>query len=316
MLIFTQGPSGWLASPVNHLHFGLILPNYGDALSPERLVVSARAAERAGFDSGWVTDHLLVPTKYASTYGTITEALVTVAFLAGKTEHLELGVSALVIPQRNPYVVLKQIVSLDYLSGGRIVMAVAAGWIQAEFSTLGAPFDGRGKLLDEWLALARAIFDQPAGPITHIGGLPLEDAWLAPGSARSGGPELWVAGVSQVTIARATKTGIWHPVALPPARLATMAADFRRRRTDGRVILRINAHFSPEPDRGGTDERGRHAITGPSEWLAERLDEYVEVGCDGFVLNLGHDTPALDERVQRFAEEVRPLLHSTFPPAA
>ncbi len=301
---------------MNHLHFGLILPNYGDALSSERLVSSARAAEQAGFDSGWVTDHLLVPAEYASTYGTITEALVTVGFLAGQTERLELGVSALVVPQRNPYAVLKQIVSLDYLSGGRIVMAVAAGWMKDEFTTLGVPFDGRGKLLDEWLALARASFDQPAGPVKHVGGLPLRDAWLAPNSARSGGPELWVAGVSQVTLARAAKTGVWHPVALTPARLATMAADFRQRRADGRVILRINAHFSPEPDRGGTDERGRHAITGPSEWIAERLDEYVESGCDGFVLNLGHDAPALEERTQRFAEEVRPLLQSTFPPAA
>lgn len=301
---------------MNHLHFGLILPNYGEALSPDRLAASAVAAERAGFDSGWTTDHVLVPAEWASVYGTITEALVTLGFLAGHTKRLELGVSALVVPQRNPYVALKQIVSLDYLSGGRIVMAVAAGWMEGEFRTLGAPFDARGKLLDEWLELARSLFDQSPGPIDHRGGFAVDDAWLAPGPRRAGGPELWVAGVSEITLARASKTGVWHPVALPPGRLGAMAADFRQRRTDGRIVLRINVHFAPEPDRDGTDERGRHAISGPPEWIAERLDEYVEAGCNGFVLNLGHEVPALSERAERFAEEVRPLLKSTFPPAA
>jgi alkanesulfonate monooxygenase SsuD/methylene tetrahydromethanopterin reductase-like flavin-dependent oxidoreductase (luciferase family) len=60
----------------------------------------------------------------------------------------------------------------------------------------------------------------------------------------------------------------------------------------------------------GTDERGRHAVAGPPEWIAERLGEYVEEGCDGFVLNLGHELPGLDDRLRRFAGEVRPLLEA------
>jgi alkanesulfonate monooxygenase SsuD/methylene tetrahydromethanopterin reductase-like flavin-dependent oxidoreductase (luciferase family) len=59
-----------------------------------------------------------------------------------------------------------------------------------------------------------------------------------------------------------------------------------------------------------TDERGRHALAGPADWIAERLGEYVDAGCDGFVLNLGHDAADLDERVHRFAAEVKPLLAS------
>ena len=59
------------------LHVGLILPNYGDGLDREALVRAARAAEEAGFDSGWVTDHLIVPEEHAPIYGTIAEALVT-----------------------------------------------------------------------------------------------------------------------------------------------------------------------------------------------------------------------------------------------
>src|ERR671931_1451806 len=112
-----------LRSRVARLHLGLILPNYGDVLEAERLAAAAVAAEEAGFDSGWVTDHLLVPPEHAPVYGTIAEALVSLGFLAGRTERLQLGVSALVVPQRNPLLTLKQLTTLDLLSGGRIVTA-------------------------------------------------------------------------------------------------------------------------------------------------------------------------------------------------
>src|ERR671931_2737866 len=194
------------------LHLGVILPNYGEALDAERLAGVAVAAEQVGLDSGWVTDHLIVPAEHAGTYGSIAEALVSVGFLAARTKRLELGVSALVVPQRQPLVALKQLTTLDFLSGGRIVTAVAAGWMEEEFVTLGAPFDSRGKLLDEWLDLAASVFAQMPGRVRYEGKLLSVDGWLAPPLVRPGGTELWVAGVSRATIRRATKTGVWHPV--------------------------------------------------------------------------------------------------------
>ena len=86
-----------------------------------------------------------------------------------------------------------------------------------------------------------------------------------------------------------------------------MAAEFRELRPDGRVILRIGVYVQDEPG-PGTDERGRHAIAGPPSWIAERLGEYVEAGCDGFVVNLDYDRPGLEDRVAAFAEDVAPLL--------
>jgi alkanesulfonate monooxygenase SsuD/methylene tetrahydromethanopterin reductase-like flavin-dependent oxidoreductase (luciferase family) len=284
------------------LHLGLILPNYGEGLEAERLAASAVAAEEAGFDSGWVTDHLVVPEKHAPVYGSIAEALVSLGFLAGRTRRLLLGVSALIVPARNPLVALKQLTTLDLLSGGRIVTAVAAGWMEEEFETLGAPFAHRGRLLDEWLDLAAAAFEQMPGRVRFEGELLSVDGWLAPGLVRPGGPELWVAGVSPATLRRAATTGVWHPVALSPDELGRMAADF-----DGRVVLRIGVYFAEEP-RTGEDERGRHAVEGPPEWVAQRLTEYVEAGCDGFVVNLDYEREGLEERVHRFAEEVAPLL--------
>ena len=285
------------------LHVGLILPNYGTALDAERLAGAAGAAAQAGFDAGWGTDHLVVPPEHAPIYGTIAEALVSLGFLAGRTERLQLGVSALVIPQRNPLVALKQLTSLDFLSGGRIVTAVAAGWMDGEFELLGADFDGRGRRLNEWLSLAAEALGEMPGRVEF----PAGEGWLAPALVRPGDPELGIAGVSRATIRRAAVTGVWHPVALPPAKLRPMAEEFRERRRDGRVILRLGIYLREEPA-DGTDERGRHAVTGPPEWIAERLAEYIDAGCDGFVVNLDHDAQGLEERVARFAEEVRPLL--------
>src|SRR5207247_6005083 len=143
--------------------------NYGDGLTAERLAAAAVAAEEAGFDSGWVTDHLIVPDEHAPVFGAIAEALVSLGFLAGRTSRLQLGVSALVVPQRDPLVALKQLATLDFLSGGRIVTAVAAGWMEREFETVRASFAQRGRLLDEWLDFPAAVFAQLPGHCRYAG---------------------------------------------------------------------------------------------------------------------------------------------------
>jgi alkanesulfonate monooxygenase SsuD/methylene tetrahydromethanopterin reductase-like flavin-dependent oxidoreductase (luciferase family) len=287
------------------LHLGLILPNYGDELDAERLAGAAHAAEDAGFDSGWVTDHLIVPGEHAPVYGTIAEALVSLGFLAGRTTRLQLGVSALIVPQRNPLVALKQLTTLDFLSGGRIVTAVAAGWMEGEFENLAAPFAQRGRLLDDWLDLAASAFAQMPGRVRYEGELLSVDGWLSPAPVRPGGPELWVAGVSRATLRRARKTGVWHPVALAPDQLRELRDGF-----DGRTILRISTYLAEEPQ-ASEDERGRHAIEGPPDWIAERLREYLDAGCDGFVVNLDHERDGLEDRIRRFGAEVLPLLRAS-----
>ena len=83
-------------------HLGVVLPNYGKAFDPARLTAAAAAAEAAGLDSGWMTDHVLAPTRHAGIYGTITEALVTVGYLAGRTSRLRLGRLGAHVPSANP----------------------------------------------------------------------------------------------------------------------------------------------------------------------------------------------------------------------
>lgn len=289
-------------------HVGVVLPNYGQAFDPGRLAGVARAAEEAGLDSGWLTDHVLPPASHAGVYGTVAEALVAVGFLAGCTQRIRLGVSALIVPQREPLLTLKQLVTLDVLSGGRLVTAVAAGWMAGEFQTLGASFRDRGRRLDDWLDLVGNLQRQAPGPVAADGPIPVSDAWLAPAPTRQEGLELWVAGVSRHTLRRAAKTGVWHPVALPPRELRSMAAAFRAEVPEGRVMLRLGVSLQQRIEEAATDERGRHAVAGPGRWVAEQLNDYVEAGADGFVVNLDHQAPGLEDRIGRFAAEVRPML--------
>ena len=289
-------------------HVGVVLPNYGQGFDPGRLAGVARAAEEAGLDSGWLTDHVLPPASHAGVYGTVAEALVAVGFLAGSTQRIRLGVSALIVPQREPLLTLKQLVTLDVLSGGRLVTAVAAGWMAGEFQTLGASFRDRGRRLDDWLDLVGDLQRQAPGPVAADGPIPVSDAWLAPAPTRQEGLELWVAGVSRHTLRRAAKTGVWHPVALPPRELRSMAAAFRAEVPEGRVMLRLGVSLQERIEEAATDERGRHAVAGPGRWVAEQLNDYVEAGADGFVVNLDHQAPGLEDRIGRFAAEVRPML--------
>jgi len=291
-------------------HLGVVLPNYGEAFDPGHLAAAAAAAEDAGLDSGWTTDHVLPPSRHAGVYGTIAEALVAVGFLAGRTRRLRLGVSALIVPQREPLLTLKQLVSLDVLSGGRLVTAVAAGWMEEEFQTLGASFADRGRRLDQWLELAGELTRQAPGRVVADGPVPVSDAWLAPAPTRPEGLELWVAGVSRHTLRRAARTGVWHPVALPVRQLRSMAAAFRAEVPEGRVVLRLAVSLQDRLEEGASDDRGRHMVAGPAGWVAEQLNDYLEAGADGFVVDLGHGAPGLEDRIAAFAAEVAPLLVS------
>jgi alkanesulfonate monooxygenase SsuD/methylene tetrahydromethanopterin reductase-like flavin-dependent oxidoreductase (luciferase family) len=231
-----------------------------------------------------------------------------VGWLAGQTSRLRLGTSALIVPQREPLLTLKQLVTLDVLSGGRLVTAVAAGWMEEEFQTLGASFPDRGRRLDEWLDLVGDLLRQAPGRVVAEEPVELSDAWLAPGPSRPEGLELWVAGTSRHTLRRAAKTGVWHPVALPLRELRSMAAAFRAEVPEGRVVLRLAVAVQDRLEEEPADERGRHMVAGPARWVAEQLNDYLEAGADGFVLDLGHNQPGLEDRIAGFAAEVKPDL--------
>jgi alkanesulfonate monooxygenase SsuD/methylene tetrahydromethanopterin reductase-like flavin-dependent oxidoreductase (luciferase family) len=120
-----------------------------------------------------------------------------------------------------------------------------------------------------------------------------------------------VAGVSRHTLRRAARTGVWHPVALPLRELRSMAAAFRAEVPEGRVVLRLGVTIQERLEEDATDDRGRQMVAGPAGWVAEQLNDYLEGGADGFVVDLGHNLPGLEDRIARFAADVRPLLVTT-----
>ena len=162
------------------MKFGVILPNYGEPASRLATVDTALAAENLGFDSAWVTDHMALPESDGPTYTPIFEALTTTAFLAASTRRIRLGISALVLPQRNPYEVAKQLATIDVLSGGRVMLAVGIGWSKGEFENLGYTFTNRGKRADEAIMVLRTLWR--GGRVISLPGpaLPLRQSPIQP----------------------------------------------------------------------------------------------------------------------------------------
>src|ERR671914_304943 len=150
-------------------------------MAPGTLVELAEAAERLGYRTLYLPDHLLPPAPYSDTYGGVYEPLVTLAHLAAHTSTIRLGTSVLVLPMRSPFVVAKQVATLDRLSGGRAVLGVGVGWDRAEFAAVGADFATRGARTDEDIALLRHLFRDG-------GALPAPVPPLAPGVFPPGPP--------------------------------------------------------------------------------------------------------------------------------
>src|SRR5262249_19084766 len=130
------------------------------------------------------------------------------AFLAGRTSRVQLGVSVLVAPQRPVLLSAKQWATLDALAGGRTILGVGTGWLREEFEALGAAtFAQRGTALDEALRIFRTAWSQP-GPVAFAGEVyrfaPLR---ADPKPVRAGGPPIWIGGHGRRALRRAAELG-------------------------------------------------------------------------------------------------------------
>jgi probable F420-dependent oxidoreductase len=150
---------------------GVTLPTQGALATPEAVSTIARQAEAAGFGSLWVTDHIAIPVNSVSRYpytkdGSLPwdpaipylDALTALAWVAALTRSVRLGTSVLVLPMRHPLPVAKAMATLDYMSAGRAVLAVGAGWFEEEFALLGQPFHDRGRRLADAVRLLKACW--------------------------------------------------------------------------------------------------------------------------------------------------------------
>ena len=305
------------------MRYGVALPNYGSLATPDALVQLARRAERLGIDSVWVSDHLVAPTSVRSRYpydrrpdappgdmGVIEhfyEPLVTLAYLAGATSTVRLGVSAYVVPYRPPVVTAKQVATLDVLSRGRLVLAVGVGWLREEFEALGVPFEGRGRRTDEYLALCRALWTDEVARYDGTT-VRLPPVRTGPKPLQRPHPPLWVAGNSAAARARAACVGQgWHAIDLAPAELAPLAADLRRRvaaagRAPDEVAVSLRKGILVgDPPRGEP-----HPLYGGPSAIRADLAAYAAAGCNYLVL--GVRGPRSVEAFEHALDEIASVL--------
>src|ERR1044071_9027337 len=145
------------------LAFGLFSLNSGPCSYPETAAKVARAAEDAGFDSLWCGEHVVLPDPQAppspmAPGDRILDPVVALTWCAAHTKRVKLGTGIIILPQRNPLVLAKELATLDELSGGRLICGIGVGYLEPEFRALGIPFPDRGARTDEYLAAMRAIW--------------------------------------------------------------------------------------------------------------------------------------------------------------
>jgi probable F420-dependent oxidoreductase len=151
------------------MKFGLHSVNLHSCGYPETAAGLARVAEAEGFESLWVADHVVLPDpplpgRPMSPDMRLLDPVVMLTFYAALTTRIRLATGVIVLPQRNPLVLAKQLATLDVLSNGRVMFGLGVGWCEPEFRALGVPFEHRGTRGDEYLAAMRAIWtqDKPA----------------------------------------------------------------------------------------------------------------------------------------------------------
>jgi probable F420-dependent oxidoreductase len=225
------------------MDFGLFLPVSGRSATRANLQEYARLAERLGFSALWAAERLVIPwtieTPYPYAEGAtfivppdrpFLESLTVLAFLAGCTERIGLGVSVLVLPYRHPLHWAKVAASIDVLSEGRFTLGVGVGWMQEEFDALNADFPERGRVSDEQLELLRGALTEEHSSFQGKHYRFTNIAFNPKGYDRSRVP-IWVGGEGAAAQKRAARYGdAWFPyfVRATPAEVAARFENVRR----------------------------------------------------------------------------------------
>ncbi len=153
------------------MKFGLMFVNSGPFSNPELLAHLAVTAENCGFESLWTVEHVVIPKGYQTPYPyskdgkipggedvAIPDPLLPLGFVAALTKKVRLATGVMILPQRHPLYVAKELATLDLLSGGRTILGIGSGWLKEEFDALGLDFHVRGARTDEAIQALRACW--------------------------------------------------------------------------------------------------------------------------------------------------------------
>jgi len=251
----------------------------------------ARAIEQIGYDHIDVFDHVVmgypVAGRPAGPYAPtipILEALMTLAHLAAVTARVTLGTEVLVLPQRHPLLVAKQVSTLDTLSGGRVRLGVGVGWQASEYEALGEDFGTRGARMDEAIRLLRACWSDAqvdfAGPHYRVTAIAME-----PKPPQGRQLPIWIGGMSEPAWRRVGQLGDgWLAGRVTDADSARGAIDSIRRHAEaaGRdpAAIGLQSMVAPPP----RDAEGRRFYAEPDRVVA-RVVELQAMGFQWVSLN-------------------------------
>jgi len=158
------------------MKFGIMFANVGPFGLPDRLAHFAQKAEQVGVESLWTVEHVVVPKGYGSKYpysdsgkmpgpenSPIPDPLIWMTYAAAVTKKIKVATGVLILPQRHPFYVAKELATLDVLSAGRAILGVGIGWLEEEFRGLGVPFAERAARTEESIQALRSLWgEQPS----------------------------------------------------------------------------------------------------------------------------------------------------------
>ena len=180
---------------------------------PAKVLELGRAIEAIGYDEIAVFDHVVMGYPTSNRKGPryppqmpVLEAVVLLAQLAAVTERIGLSTEVLVLPQRQPVLVAKQISTIDLMSQGRVRLGVGVGWQESEYDALEENFADRGRRMDEAIAVLRAYWsdDQIDFTGTYYNSTAMA---MEPKPAQVGGPPIWIGGGSKAALVRTARLG-------------------------------------------------------------------------------------------------------------
>ena len=214
------------------MKLGVILPSAGPNTGAANIVATARLAAELGFHSLWLTDHVVLGERVDAIYPYRShgrwdyppdtpwlDPLLSLAWAGAAAPELQLGTSVLVLPIRNPVLLAKQVASLDYLSGGRVIIGAGAGWMEEEFDLVGEPFAGRGARAEEMVALMRRYWSGESVVFEGRHYRTPAPARMYPRPAQVRIPILW-GGHTDAALRRVARCGDgWHPTQISLAAL-------------------------------------------------------------------------------------------------
>jgi probable F420-dependent oxidoreductase len=291
------------------MRFGISIPNYGPTDLPDSVRRVARAAEAAGYDSVWVSDHILVPQRFGPVYGRTIEPLLTLGYLAAMTERVLLGTSVIILPERDPILVAKQAAGIDQLSNGRMLLGIGVGWMEEQYTYFRANYRRRGRLADEWLRVIRDLWT--VDPSTFHGEfIHYHDAYFQPKPARAGGPPIYVGGASAAALRRAATLGDgWHASALKLEDFAAGVKTLRELAGDRPMAVSLRAYVAIGSAADAYRDNPDVLLGGSPQAFVDTINQYREAGLDHFVCSFAHsDLSQVLEQLDVFASTVMPAF--------